>query len=650
MQPNDTNPTPTPEELPKTPSPQPDPATQQTVVSEAPTDPSSAAPVYAAQTPEVTQPSNGYSETINLPPTNPADAATAASPTSQVAENQAGVATPPATPTPDMAVPATAAVPTPGAIPTISQTQTTPQVMMSPQVTTNTTVGNQEQLNSNPNDLFGKKAKKKKIFIMSGLVALFFVALSSAYVFGFYLPNTPDNVWKTGLSRTGKEVEAIANKISDPESFSTLAKNKVTISGSVDFPDQKVTIDFDSNFDELKSDNNLDIGVNSSALQEPINVNAKIKTSLPENSVWPNVFFNISGLSSLGFDAFLPGISAYEGKWISVEQDFYEKYLDELTSGNESSNITEQDVISVMNDVVAVSQDYLFSSDPEKAVINQDEFIGEEESEGITAFRYKASVNETNAEKFCIALIDKLYTNESFKKINQTEQSDLEKAIEDAKKGCSTTQEEDDDAAEPETFDLWIDKKYKILHKIRFSEDLEAKAQSLKDQKAGCIQRYSDFGSSSSSTSFCDYYDDLAETGEKYVDVGQIYKGEDEFALFVNQVTNTNRQNNSIRGDFSINAKDLSINGSITYKDNSEDSRGSANISIKTEPFDGEIDANKPEGAVPLQQVIDDLTNQQAQSFQLGASTGDENELEEENTSEFNYYQQLKIFLELFTI
>ena len=55
--------------------------------------------------------------------------------------------------------------------------------------------------------------------------------------------------------------------------------------------------------------------------------------------------------------------------------------------------------------------------------------------------------------------------------------------------------------------------------------------------------------------------------------------------------------------------------------------KGNATITIATEPYDGAIDASKPDGAVSLKQVIQKLESQ-SRSGRLGASTEDNTTLD----------------------
>ncbi len=473
-----------------------------------------------------------------------------------------------------------------------------------------------------------QKKSKNKLVLASGVFAFLLLAGSLGYVFGIYLPNTPENVWKTGLSRTGEEVEAVVEKFSDPEAFETLAKNKVTISGGAKTSGQSYTLDVNSAFDKESSDSTLDFSTTSDSSSQDFELNAKVKTQLVEDSVWPNIYFNISGFSSLGLDTFFPEISKYDGKWIAVEQDFYGDIAGELSEDSDVEaveNITQQDIVSIADDVVSVAQGYLFTTDPDKAVLIMDEFVGSEESEGITAYHYKASQNLDNSVAFCKAIASKLINdNDAYRKINNITSANSSDKLQDAHDDCDFTDEEKEEAQNDKPLDIWMDKNHKLFHKVRLYEDIESKNAEYRQDKKECEENYSSFGTSSGDNSvFCSYYDDSIEEGERYTEVGQVYDGNDSMRLFVNYISDTNKRKDTLQSTLAIDINTLSVDGQFDYENTTnENSQTSASFTIKTEGYEGEINATRPTDAVDLQTLLEELQLQPPQA--LGDNTENE--------------------------
>lgn len=448
-------------------------------------------------------------------------------------------------------------------------------------------------------------SKRKKVMIAGGSgvgVALALVL----FVFGFYVPNKPENVWRTGMDRTGDQMTAMITKLEDPKALAQLEKSKITAQGSIDLDGQKATLSLDTKADDTKSDSTAQLNATISGMPE-IAITAALKTQLPDNALLPNLYFKVSGIGELGLDGFIPGISAYENKWIAVEQDFLKQFESTLSSQTTASAqpMTQADIVSIAKDVNAVSQEYIFTSDPEKAVIQLDEFIATEESEGIKANHYKAKLDTDNLAEYCTALGDTLLKNEAVK------DNDLLGGIDAAeiKRQCDTA---GDDLA-TNKFDLWMDKKHKLFHKVRFSEDLDAQAEKIEEDKQKCIADFRDNPDPQglASDAYCSYNDDMIETGEIYTEFGQVYKGDDTFELFMNAIEDTNKSQSDARIELTVNAKDLTIDGNMSFSTKSEYVNMEGELTIETEPYDGEIDASKPTDAIPIQQVIDALTNTQ---------------------------------------
>ncbi len=525
----------------------------------------------------------------------------------------------------------------PAQIPTMQSTSSIPEAQTpftpQPAVPVNTYA---TPTGSGPLPSLNQKKSMKPFIFASVFASLLILAGTAAYVFGIYIPNKPENVWSTGLSRTGQEAQAVVDKITDPEAFNSLSKNKLMVAGEVNTNDGKFKFNLDSAFDQTKSDSNLSFDASAgAATDQNINLQAKVKTNIQEDSVFPNVYFQISGFSALGLDSFIPGINDYESKWIAVEQDFYKDTISDLgdVEENDISNVTQQDIVSIIDDVVGVSQDYIFTTDSERAVIVLEEFIATEESEGITANHYKASIDLEKATAFCIAVSDKLINdNQAFRKIEGIKDSNIDEKRESAKKDCTYDDQEESREELEKPFDIWMDNKHKIFHKVRFYEDLEKKNNKTKESKASCLQRYAEFDNRRDTSTYCDYYDDQIEEGEKYVEFGQIYDGNDSIMLFASQKNDTNNKNDYLRADLTIDINNLTYNGVIAYADTTDENKtANAKVTISTEPYTEEINADRPESAANLQDVIDDLNSRSRaqQSFgpqELGLNTEENNE------------------------
>lgn len=283
-----------------------------------------------------------------------------------------------------------------------------------------------------------KKSKKK--FVIAGAVGAFLLLAVSAFTFLYYIPNTPNQVWANGLTNTGKEADAFLKTLSEPDAFKSLEKNQITVKGTAEFGKNTYSINADSKVDATKSDSGLSVsGKDESG--KTYKLDAKVKTVLPDNATFPNIYFMVSGLTSLGLDdAIVPGASKYENKWIAVEQDFFKQFLGQDEKTQDNKNITQNDVTSVLKDINTVAKEYVFTNNPKKAVIEKTNFVATEKSEGITANHYKAKLNAENVKSLCKATVEKLSNNASFKRIVGSDSESFKTYKEDSLKSCDETE------------------------------------------------------------------------------------------------------------------------------------------------------------------------------------------------------------------
>lgn len=478
-----------------------------------------------------------------------------------------------------------------------------------------------------------KSAGTAKRLIIAAITAVVLAVGIGGFVFGYYIPNQPENVWETAMNRTADEMSAFVEKIGDPKIMESLTKNKMTITGAYDGNEIEVDLNVDSKFDKKSTDNTIGLDVKGQQPDQQINLKADFKTQIIDDSLWPNIYFRVSGFSELGISNFLPGINDFEDKWISIEQDFYKEFLRDENGSVADENITQEEIASIASDIASVTNEYLFTADESKAVLKLKEFVGTEESEGIKANRYRTEFQQDKAEDYCKALIDKLFQNKTVRRLDDITDSNQKEKADQEKEDCDfkTDDETSQASAFKDEIDVWIDKKYKLLHKVRIVEDLEAQAKFYQKEKKDCEERSNPYGFNNSDT-FCKYYEEQIETGEKYYEFGQIYNGRDEMRLFSVGKSETNREKYEYRADLNVHIKTLIINGRIFVTDKSEDGFGTFHIDINTEPYDGEIDSGKPEDATSIQDVTKYLNQKSEELYSsmwdegesLGATSDDE--------------------------
>jgi len=406
------------------------------------------------------------------------------------------------------------------------------------------------------------KSKKKKLLIIGAIVMALLLIAAAAYAFLVYIPNRPQNVWNTGMNRTGETLAQLVNSATEESKLQSFEKAQVTGSVDIDSADAAGSAALAAKYDNKGFEGGLDVNLEGSESDSALNVSAKAKGGVKDGAQYPDVHFQLNGMTELGLDGLLPGIGEYDGRWITIGSDMIEAAVNSTAQlDQESAGPTAGQVAELTKSVVNTATEYIFSSEADKAVINQQSYVGKEESaEGITALHYKATVNKTNAKKFCGALVENVYATDAFNALADESEKTPE-AKQESITSCQDSVEADIDAAD--TFDIWIDSKYKLLHKVRISDP---------------------------------------ENQDKYVDIGQSYTGGDEIPFFVNYRDSTDSKG-TVSFAHVLNMKTYKSTGSVTAEVEGVAVKGTYTVA----PYNGTVDGSQPNNSVPVEQVLERL-------------------------------------------
>ena len=392
------------------------------------------------------------------------------------------------------------------------------------------------------------------------------IALSLGTVFGYYLPNKPENVYKTGLSRSGEVLGKLVTQSTEKDKLQQV--KKAELDGLLEVS-SNLGGDFNGTFnvklDPTKSDGHLDFKMKDPDQgQGDQTLGLKFLTDLQKDKRFIDLYFQLTGLKTLGVDAFVPGITDYDGKWIAVEAEYLESLSGEFIPPAEQKNkenISSEEVAQLIRAISDVSNEYLFTADPDKAVFENREYLGKEKTEeGINAFHYKVGVNAAHSVAYCKALSEKILPQPAVRKIANADDKQIEDYKKSAIEDCDNSSK---DIKPDETFEMWIDAKYKVIHKVRFYSE--------KDKK------------------------------DEYTDVGQIYTGGDKLALFTKY--HQDKDNLNVKFTLDVDIKANNSKAELTAKQEG-DSGFSGKASLSAKPYDGEINATKPPGAIPIKDIL----------------------------------------------
>lgn len=419
-----------------------------------------------------------------------------------------------------------------------------------------------------------------KKFLLVGLVAILIVGCGLGYVFAFYLPNRPANVFQTGLDRSGKSLTGLVDKFTAQDKLKQLENSEITATAEAKGAGSSFSGNFDVKLSKTKSDGSLDIKLKSDNQAEKA-LNLKFLTDLPADKQFPNIYFQITGIKALGLDAFAPSIVAYDGKWISIDSDYLESIASGQAALKNKENITSEEVASLVKIISSTSNEYLLTSDKNKAVLENKSFVGRENIDGISAYHYQVGINKPHAKEYCKVLSERVIASAVARKLANLDDKGVEEQKKDIAKSCND--DVDQSIKDDKTLDMWIDAKYKLIHKIRV-------------------------------------YDEHDKT--TYTDFGQNYNGGDHISFFVAY----HKESSKTDAKFSIDVdtKAFTSKGTLTWVQKEGEGQD-IKITFEAKPYSGEVKADKPANAISIKDVLSKLgyetptTNATAPS---GTSTG----------------------------
>ncbi len=407
-----------------------------------------------------------------------------------------------------------------------------------------------------------EKKRSKLPLIIGGVLLL--VAALAGFVFGYYLPNQPENVYSAGIERTGDAVEELVVQATHIEQLEELSLMELTGDIKVTGDGMAFEGDFTSRFDDGKSDSSFIISMSGDSADQRLEMGANIITDIAEGSQFPDIFFQVRGLEALGADMFLPGISNYENRWIHVNADYIKEALEDMEIDGDDAfdDIRPEDFADAARTAAAITNKYVFSSG-ENAVVELEEFTGEEDFDDIRTFRYDVSINVDNARAYCVELSEAMIETELYRKIDGADEERRTTLKEDARTSCDELS--DDDFTDTD-ITMWVDRRTKLIHKVRFSE---------------------------------------ASNRDSYIEFGQRYAGGDDIEVFV--AAELPEENQSFVFTVYFNIDTNVTTGRLTVDDTSSANPYNVEANMEVKPFDASVEIQRPGDAVPIETIIDEI-------------------------------------------
>jgi hypothetical protein len=320
----------------------------------------------------------------------------------------------------------------------------------------------------------GKKGKLKLLIV--ALVVI--LVLAGAYAFAFYLPNRPANVYKASIENSGKAVDKLVSyaEEQDTSKYKSYAfDGDLKVGGSTSF-------DVGLNGDADKNNVNMQISADIAGEKPVIN----IRGTKAKGNAMPDVYLQVKGIKSLLDSYGASSLDNLDGQWIVVDHTLVNKLVAQQNKAAAQSgeevylNFLDKKTlptIDQVNDAISKAQEvnkqYIFTTNPSKAVLTNEKFIGKETKNGRKEYHYKVGYDKVHLQAYVQALADAVNSsqlNDWAKKVNNGE--DLIKSSD-----VKSAQDQIKSAKSGYNFDLWADAKTKLVSQLQFTDPSDSSSK-----------------------------------------------------------------------------------------------------------------------------------------------------------------------------
>ena len=429
---------------------------------------------------------------------------------------------------------------------------------------------------------FGRIFKSKLAFLI--IITLIVIGASAGAYFGYYLPNKPENIWNTALSRTAKGYDKLAEYISKERDTKGVA-----IKGSFKFGGDFAA---DGSFEGKSNDDNGEFSGSISATGLKVNLDVKTIKS-PGNS--PDIYFRLNGLEGLGDllgggdPTVTSALNTLNNQWYFIDHTLFDQFA---PGSNTSTQITSEDVSSIITAVGNATKEFIFTSDPKKAVFVVKQNVGKEKQDGRGVYHYKVSFKKENLANF----VDGLCSDLAASKLNKFFNGD-QASVEDVL-DCHGLRVAADNVNDAKEADVWVDLKTKLISKIRFNFSSGQRQTTDVEVQPG----QDDFSSGPESSGYIEISQNY--TGGDIFPF-KIYYQEEEKYVYSSTDTVTTTTSGSLNVSLDMKSDRLELTGD--YQTKSQDYNSTAKFNLEISPSPDEVKVEKPAKAKNLIQLLNDL-------------------------------------------
>jgi hypothetical protein len=305
----------------------------------------------------------------------------------------------------------------------------------------------------------GTPKKRRKLPLIIAVVVLVLL-LAGGYVFAFYLPNTPANMYKTALSRSNIAYDRLVNYAT-----TTQAAHYKGFTANGSFKLTSASGSGDGTFSAASDGSNSQGNVNVDIFGEKLNAN--YRSIVAKGQTTPDVYLQVKGIKTM-LDSFgLKQFDNLDGQWISIDHTIIETGLANVQGSDTKKTPppTYADVKDAMVKFGDVNEKYIFTTDSQYAVLKNEQYVGKSTQDGRTVAGYKVGYDKAHLKIYLDAVGTALDSSGLGKWYQQTNNKTLSSTLQldEAKKSV-------DKAKSDYTFNMYVDAKTKLIHKVHFAD------------------------------------------------------------------------------------------------------------------------------------------------------------------------------------
>lgn len=298
-------------------------------------------------------------------------------------------------------------------------------------------------------------------WLLPVVVFVVLVLLAGGYVFGFYLPNTPANIYKKALSNTADGYDKLMQY---NQGQAGQSQKGYEFDGSFKLSGNGATGDgtFSGQSDGKNGTGKLDFDL----MGQKFTANTRVITASGQTS--PDIYLQVSGIKSI-LDAYgLNTLDSLDGQWLVIDHTLLDSVAG--SAADESSakiaTPTTKQVQDVLAKIGAVNRDYLFTTNSGTAVLTNNKYLGKSTQNGRQVYGYEVGYNKAHL---------KTYVTSLGKALDGSQLDAWAKQVYDGKSlsdvlNLTGMQKDVDNLKGNETFHLYVDAKTKLVSRIEFTD------------------------------------------------------------------------------------------------------------------------------------------------------------------------------------